>query len=136
MQLFADVDGTPWRIGFAGYFITAPSTEALDGLITKHPSGWVVSRIAPTIASIELAGSAADIVACLKKAGHRIASDNSLDRDCPPRLLWKRIRVHSQLKELVSGPESDHIVISLGSILDIRVSAEQQEVTAADGRSP
>ena len=187
-QLFGDLGAGEWRVGFAGYFVTAPSAEHLDSLIARPPSGWKLSRIAPTTAAIELQGSAAEILAGLKKAGHRAAADSSLSLEYPPRLVWKRVQTHSQLKELLLDPpkeqqaskarpsrtdilrtldraleyrstvsidytardktsvqravlslcdfnerkvcgydpQNDHLEIPLGSVVDIRVSAEQE----------
>jgi len=100
-ELFADAGGTAWSVGLAGYIVTAPSPEALDNLTARPPRGWTVSRIAPAVGAIELQGSAADILAGLKKLGIRAVPESSLDRDYPPRLLWKPIQSHSHLRELL-----------------------------------
>jgi len=107
-QLFADAGGTAWSVGLAGYIVTAPSPEALDNLAARPPHGWTVSRIAPAVAAIELRGSAADILAGLKKLGIRAVPESSLDRDYPPRLLWKPIQSPSHLRELLRDLGAKH----------------------------
>jgi hypothetical protein len=104
-QLFSDVGSATWRVGFAGYFVTAPSGEALDDLMAKHPPGWTLSRIAPDIASIELQGNAVDILRSLQRAGRRTTADTSLKREYPKQFSWKPVQSDNRFKELFTGLE-------------------------------
>lgn len=104
-EMFASSGGVGnWNVGFAGFYVEAPSPEELEALIQRPPFGWKLRRIAPAVAAVETPETAAKLVSDLKKAGRRVTADRSLAADYPPRLVWKPFDTPQHLKDLFYNP--------------------------------